>query len=52
MQSSYSVRLFQVRIIICCNLWQTQLKAMGKEDREWLEKNTFYMKVDSPMWQE
>jgi hypothetical protein len=52
MVSSYHVRLFAVRIIICCNLWKSQLEVMSPEDQDWLAKNTFYLKVDSQMWQD
>jgi hypothetical protein len=52
MVSSYHVRLFAVRIIICCNLWASQLEVMSPEDQDWLAKNTFYLKVDSKMWED
>ena len=49
---TYQAFVFRKRFVICSNKWKKQLKKVSKTDREWINKNTIYLKVTRPMWRD
>jgi len=49
-QHAYSVFVYNVKMVVCSNLWQLQLRLLPREDAEWLEKNSIYVHVTAPLW--
>ncbi len=52
MVNAYTLHVHRVQIIVCTNVWVSGLKKLKKHDREWLEKNSYHVLVQEPMWQE
>jgi hypothetical protein len=52
MVNAYTLHVHRVQIIVCTNVWMSGLKKLKKHDREWLEKNSYHVLVQEPMWQE
>ena len=52
MMSSYQVHTWRTRIIISTNLWKSGVKKLKKLDRDWMQKNSIYIAVKEPLWQE
>jgi hypothetical protein len=50
MSHAYSLHLFKVAMVICCNNWQEQLVSLTASEVEWLTTNCFYIAVDRPLW--
>jgi len=50
MVASYQVHLHRVAIVVCCNLWKTELDRLPAADRDWLVANSVYLYVGEPMW--
>lgn len=50
MSHAYSLHLFKVAMVICCNNWQEQLVSLTTSEVEWLTTNCFYVAVDGPLW--
>ena len=48
----YKPFAFRKRFVICSNHWKRDLKKLPKEDKKWIAKNTIYLKVTSPMFEE
>lgn len=52
MAHAYSLHVFKVAMIICCNNWQEELQTLSPSEVEWLTTNCFYCSVDGPLWME
>lgn len=52
MQCAFQLHLHKVRMIVCTNTWQATLSKLAEHDREWLNANAFYLRVDGPMWED
>ena len=50
MSHAYSLHLFKVAMVICCNNWQEQILSLTTSEVEWLTTNCFYIAVDGPLW--
>jgi len=50
MSHAYSLHLFKVAMVICCNNWQEQIVSLTPSEVEWLTTNCFYIAVDGPLW--
>jgi len=48
----YSVCVHQVLLIVCSNKWRLELESLPRADAEWLERNSVYVHVSTPMWME
>ena len=49
-QHAYTVFVWNVKMVVCSNLWQLQLRTLTREDAEWLEQNSIYVHVTAPLW--
>ena len=49
-QHAYTVFVWNVKMIVCTNLWQLQLRTLSREDADWLEQNSIYVHVKAPLW--
>ena len=47
---AYSVWMHRVKQIVCSNVWESELKLLPDGDRDWINKNSIYVKVTSPLW--
>ena len=47
--NSYVVWFHRVKLIVASNVWAASLERCAMEDREWLNANSFYVWVDSPL---
>jgi hypothetical protein len=47
---AYSVWMHRVKQIVCSNVWEDELKLLPDGDRDWINKNSVYVKVTSPLW--
>ena len=47
---TYQALVFRKRFVIASNTWAKELKKCKKADRDWVTKNTFYVKVSEPLW--
>jgi len=52
MVHAYSLHVFKVEMVICCNNWQEELTTLSASEVEWLTTNCFYCAVDGPLWVE
>ena len=50
-QVSYQVWFHRVKLVICCNGWEAQMRDMTPEDVAWLKKNSVYVKVTEPLFE-
>ena len=48
---AYTVFVWKTRIVLATNTWRTELAEMPEEDQEWLVRNSFYMRVESPLFE-
>jgi len=49
-QHAYTVFVWNVKMVVCTNLWQLQLRTLSREDADWLEQNSIYVHVKAPLW--
>ena len=49
---SYTVFLWQKRLVLASNKWHTSVAMLAKEDQAWIEANAMVLDVESPMWVE
>ena len=49
-QVSYQVWFHRVKLVICANGWEVQLRDLPPEDVAWLKKNSVYVKVTEPLF--
>ena len=49
-QHIYTVWAHATRMVIASNIWRTKLTMLQPADKDWLELNSFYVYVDSPLW--
>jgi hypothetical protein len=47
---AHTVYVAAKRMIIATSVWAQQLRTMDAEDVDWLEANSYYLRVESPMW--
>jgi hypothetical protein len=47
---AYSVWMHRVKQIVCSNVWESELKLLPDGDRDWINKNSIYVEVTSPLW--
>ncbi len=47
---AYSVWMHRVKQVVCSNVWESELKLLPDGDRDWINKNSIYVKVTSPLW--
>jgi hypothetical protein len=47
---AYSVWMHRVKQVVCSNVWESELKLLPDGDRDWINKNSVYVKVTSPLW--
>ena len=50
-QVSYQVWFHRVKLVVCCNGWDEQVRKMPSEDAAWLKKNSVYVKVTEPLFE-
>ena len=50
-QVSYQVWFHRVKLIICSNRWEQELRDVTREDVAWLGKNSVYVKVTAPLFE-
>ena len=48
---SYTIYAHRVRMVLCTNCWEPDVRLMPPEDREWLEKNAVVVPITTPCWQ-
>ena len=48
----YRIWCHRTKMICASNRWAAELRSLDAPDREWLEKNTVYIFVDRPLWEE
>ncbi len=48
---AYRVWVHATKMIICSNKWASQLKEVEEEDRKWIQENSLYFHVTTPMWE-
>ena len=48
---SYVVWVHAVRMVIASNRWKQDLEALDQQDRAWIEANSIYVFVDTPLFQ-
>ena len=48
---SYQVWFHRVKLVICSNGWEIQLRDLPPEDVAWLKKNSVYVKVTEPLFE-
>ena len=48
----YRIWCHRTKMICASNRWKAELTSLEAPDREWLEKNTVYIFVDRPLWEE
>jgi hypothetical protein len=48
----YRIWCHRTKMICASNRWKAELSSLDAPDREWLEKNTVYIFVDRPLWEE
>ena len=49
---SYTVFLWQKRLVLASNKWHTTVAMLSQEDQAWIEANSMVLDVESPMWVE
>ena len=49
-QHAYTVFVWNVKMVVCSNLWKLQLRVLCHEDAAWLEQNSIYVHVTAPLW--
>ena len=47
---AYTVYVAGKRMVIATNIWAQQLRKMDQEDVEWLQANSYYLHIMTPMW--
>jgi hypothetical protein len=47
---AHAVYVAAKRMVIATNVWAQQLRKMDAEDVDWLEANSYYLRIESPMW--
>lgn len=50
MQHSYVVNCWGTKLVVCSNVWTASMQGLQPEDRDWLEANSVYVEVDTPLW--
>lgn len=48
---SYQVWFHGVRVVIASNKWSEELEQCSPADREWLTRNSVYVRVTGPLWE-
>ena len=48
----HTVWLHGVKMVIGSNCWAEEVSKLPETDRDWIEKNSVYIYVDSPLWVE
>jgi len=48
--AAYSIFVWNVKMVVCSNLWQLQLRTLCQEDALWLQLNSIYVHVTAPLW--
>ena len=46
----YSVFVHRVRIVCASNNWTASLQKLPEDDRNWISRNSFYVKCNEPLW--
>ena len=49
---TYRAWVFRKRMVISSNNWRRELKHLAKADRDWIRKNTFYVRVNKVLWEQ
>lgn len=49
---SYSIWVHAIKMIVCSNTWQAQLRKAEPEDAAWVEANSVYLSVTHPLYQD
>ena len=44
--------LHGTKMVVCSNSWREQVRGLSDMDRNWIEQNSVYVYVDSPLWTE
>ena len=47
---SYTVFLWQKRLVLASNNWHTTVAALPGDDQAWIHANAMVLHVSSPMW--
>ena len=48
---AYTICLYQVRLVLCSNVWTEQLSELLPDDAAWLSQNIYHVAVQEPLWQ-
>ena len=46
----HSVWIYGVKLVVVSKVWQAELKALPKEQADWIEANSIYVRVDRPLF--
>ena len=44
--------VFRKKMVIASNNWRADVKKLSKSDRNWVKKNTIFVRVNKPLWVE
>ena len=49
-QFVHTVWLHGVKLVIGSNCWKEEVSKLEESEREWIDNNSVYVYVDSPLW--
>ena len=49
---TYKAWVFRKKLVVSSNNWKKELKQLSRADRDWIKKNTIYVRVNNPLWDE